>query len=439
MNRKVDHTKTSIRKVCLFPLVIVFLISLACQVPIELDMGGIDERDQTRPTPRQVGRTEVQTPVPTLTPSAPIRPTDVLPETGTEQEGQGEQSQPKWPGLLNTDLVALHNQLAPGVVSIQVLVQRGAFGDAGTGAGSGFILDDEGHIVTNSHVVSDADRVIVIFFDGTEAEGEVVGSDDDSDLAIVRVDEMPDRVHSLPLADSDNVRVGEWVVAIGNPFGLTSSMTVGIVSALGRTIQSLAPGFSIPQAIQTDAAINPGNSGGPLINITGEVIGVNAQIATSGGTRASAGVGFAIPSNAVRRVAPALIQNGFYEWPWLGVTGRSVNLAIMRANQLQNQHGAYIDEIVSGGPADAAGLRGSSGTRQVNGLDVPVGGDVVIEVDGRPMVNFDAMLGEIASRTPGETVRLTVLRNGTPVQVDVILEPRPANFDRDIFPEQPRP
>jgi S1-C subfamily serine protease len=201
-------------------------------------------------------------------------------------------------------------------------------------------------------------------------------------------------------------------------------MSIGIVSALGRTIPSGATPFSIPQTIQTDAAINPGNSGGPLLNLAGEVIGVNAQIASQGAL-ANAGVGFAIPSNVVRRVAPVLIEQGHYEWPWLGVRGASINLALMEANNLEAQQGAYIIETISGGPADKAGLRGRTSSRDVGGLSIPIGGDVIIEADGEPVVDYNDLLTRIAAKTPGDTIELTVLRDGQTRQFSVRLERRP--------------
>src|SRR5690606_9896833 len=210
-----------------------------------------------------------------------------------------------------TLLPDLYDQLNPGVVSIQTFVE-GSFGGQGQGlgAGSGFILDEAGHIVTNNHVVAGAAQITVKYFNDLEVEATVVGTDQDSDLAVLRVEQLPADVHPLPLADSDSVRTGEWVIAMGNPFGFESSMTIGIVSAVGRSIPSGVTPFSIPEAIQTDAAINPGNSGGPLLNLNGEVIGVNAQIRTDPGVRANSGVGFAIPSNVVRLVAPVLIEEG---------------------------------------------------------------------------------------------------------------------------------
>jgi 2-alkenal reductase len=269
--------------------------------------------------------------------------------------------------------------------------------------------------------------VVVTFFDGTQLNAEVVGTDADSDLAVVKVDQLPNNVHPLALGDSEQVAVGEWVVAIGNPFALNNSMTIGIISAIGRTIPTESTPFVIPRVIQTDAAINPGNSGGPLLNLRGDVIGVNAQIATGGGTPANAGVGFAIPSNIVRLVAPALIANGDYDWPWLGVEGTSAGLTIRSANNV-DRGGAYIDSVVNGSPAEAAGLRGSTGTETIDGLEVPVGGDIVVQADGQPVNSFDALLNIIAFKQPGENLELRIIRDGQPQQVTVELAPRPENL-----------
>jgi S1-C subfamily serine protease len=297
--------------------VIVILLAIAVALPLLL-------------IPIQVRRMVSETPAPTSTPipglvaTQEVIPTLTLPPTHLEYQ----------PVPPEGSFTALYDQINPGVVSIQVYIEQG--GMSGSGAGSGFILDNEGHIVTNNHVVADAKQVTVLYYDGTEAEAEIVGTDDDSDLAVIQVHSLPENVHPLPLGDSDLVDVGEWVVAIGNPFGLGSSMTLGIVSAVGRTIPSGATPFAIPQAIQTDAAINPGNSGGPLLDLKGEVIGVNAQIA-SGGAQANAGVGFAIPSNVVRIVAPVLMEAGAYEWPWLGVEGGSISAICCLALRSENR------------------------------------------------------------------------------------------------------
>jgi 2-alkenal reductase len=382
------------------------------------DLGPLIPETGDRNTGRQeTGRQETtsQQAAPTFTPAA----------------GRGDQPPanegPSVPGAVSSEMLAnLYNQVNPGVVSLAVNVERG--GLVGAGAGSGFLIDKQGHVVTNNHVVSGASSVVVTFFDGTQLSAEVVGTDADSDLAVVKVDQLPENVRPLPLGDSEQVAVGEWVVAIGNPFALNNSMTTGIISAIGRTIPTETTPFVIPKVIQTDAAINPGNSGGPLLNLHGEVIGVNAQIATGGGTPANAGVGFAIPSNIVRLVAPSLIANGDYDWPWLGVEGTTVGLAIRSVNDLGEQRGAYIDSVVNGSPAEAAGLRGSTGTELVDGLEVPVGGDVVIEAEGQPVNSFDALLNIIAFKQPRESLNLTIIRDGQSQQVTVELAPRPENL-----------
>ena len=366
------------------------------------------------------------TPIPGLEETQEAVPPLTLPLQGVESQITPPAGSPQAiPEIESHVLTSLYEQLNPGVVNIQVYVQRGEL--IGQGAGSGFVLDEEGYIITNNHVVAEANQVTAVFYNGIEAEARVTGTDADSDLAVIQVDELPEGVHPLTVGDSDQVRVGEYVIAIGNPFGLGSSMTIGIVSAIGRMIPTGVTPFAIPQAIQTDAAINPGNSGGPLLNLKGEVIGVNAQIAT-GGTGTNAGVGFAIPANIVRRVAPVLIESGSYQWPWLGVEGTSVNLVIMKANNLGTQQGAYIDGVVPDGPAAEAGLQGSSGTRQVDGFDIAVGGDVVIEVDGQHVADFSDMLVDIAFKNPGDVIELTILRDGQRQRVTVELGARPSGF-----------
>ncbi|MDX1615715.1 MAG: trypsin-like peptidase domain-containing protein [Candidatus Promineifilaceae bacterium] len=353
--------------------------------------------------------------IPTLTPA---------PESGAEAEA-GD-ALPGMETLSSALLGDLYQRINPGVVNVQVFTAEGL---GGQGAGSGFVLDQEGHIVTNNHVVAGSQRVTVVFYNGLEAQAEIVGTDDDSDLAVLKVEQMPEGVQVLDLADSDAVRPGDWVLAIGNPFRLGGSLTIGIVSAVGRIIPSGVTPFSIPQAIQTDAAINPGNSGGPLLNLNGEVVGVNAQIRTGGTGRANSGVGFAIPANVVRQVAPVLIEQGVYRWPWLGVQQPApVNLLIMQANELETQSGVYIHRVTPDGPASQAGLQGSTGSRVVDGIDVPTGGDVILAADGQSIDDLSELLVEIAFRSPGDEMVLTVLRDGERIELTVVLEARPENF-----------
>jgi serine protease Do len=298
------------------------------------------------------------------------------------------------------------------------------------GAGSGFVWDKEGHIVTNNHVVADADKISVTFYDGATVPGEVIGTDPDSDLAVVKVDVPADRLQPVQVADSSQIKVGQLSVAIGNPFALEGTMTVGFVSALGRLLpvesqDGQGPGYSIPDVIQTDAPINPGNSGGVLVNDQGQVIGVTSAIISPAG--ASAGIGFAIPSAIVEKVAPVLIESGHYEHPWLGVSGISLNPDLANAMNLKSdQRGALVVDVVPGGPADKAGLRGSDRQVTIDGQDVRVGGDVVTAIDGQAVKDFDDVVTYLVRATEvGQEVSLTVLRNGKEETIQVTLAARP--------------
>ncbi len=307
-------------------------------------------------------------------------------------------------------LVDLYSQLNPSVVNINVyLTQNGEL--AAYAQASGFVYDDQGHIITNAHVVHGSDAVEVTFSDGLIREATIVGEDLNSDLAVIQV-ALPAGTSAIPLGTMDELAVGQTVVAIGNPFGYEGTLTRGIISALGRTIPALTV-FSIPQAIQTDAAINPGNSGGPLLNLNGEVIGVNAQIETSGTSDSNLGVGFAIPVSIIQRVVPALIDTGQYDWPWLGVSGYTIYPALVRAMNLPVEQGAYVSTLTEGGPAQAAGLIGTSETVTQDGRTVEIGGDVITAIDGQPVKTFDDMLVYLSLQTsPGQEVTLTILRNG---------------------------
>ncbi len=397
--------------------------------PFEVTRVVAPEREVAVGTP-DVAQTGIDSPAQSATQSAiPTLPASVREATGERGPEDEAQLQPGASPIAADHLAQLYRAANPGVVSIRVLA-AGPLG-AGEGAGSGFIIDDDGHIVTNEHVVQGAQLVTVVFYNGFEAEAEVVGGDDDSDLAVLRVSEMAEGAHPLPIGDSNAVQAGEWVVAIGNPFGFSSSMTLGIVSAVGRAIPGLVEGFSIPQVIQTDAAINPGNSGGPLLNMNGEVVGVNAQIRTDAGVRANSGVGFAIPSNVVRLVAPVLVETGAYQWPYLGVQGfgYGVDLALQEANDLPDQLGAYVHVVQPNTPAAEAGLRGSRGQQTALGQAVAVGGDVIIAFNGEQVIDFADMLSRIAFSQVGEEVTLTVRRDGELIDVPVTLAARPASVD----------
>lgn len=320
-------------------------------------------------------------------------------------------------------LVDLYERINPSVVNITVYVQYGDFLES-LGQGSGFVYDLSGNIVTNAHVVHGADQIEVTFYDGLVRRATLVGEDLHSDLAVVQV-ELPPGINPIPLGEMSELAVGQTVIAIGNPFGLSGTLTRGVISALGRTIPALTI-FSIPQAIQTDAAINPGNSGGPLLNLQGEVIGINAQIETSGGSRSNLGVGFAIPVSIVQRVVPVLVQNGAYTWPWLGVRGGDVTPTLVQAMSLPVERGAYLSYIEPGGPADLANLRGATGNLTIDGRTISVGGDIITAVNGQPVNVFDDLLIYIALHTsPGDAVTVTILRDGNYQDVSVTLQPRP--------------
>jgi 2-alkenal reductase len=335
-------------------------------------------------------------------------------------------------------LTAVYQKVNPSVVNVFNLAHSDALGlnmDAvPQGQGSGFVWDSEGHIVTNDHVVSGAEQLRVTFPDGTQLEADLVGTDPESDLAVIRVD--PSLVNLVPVerANMDEVMVGQRAIAIGNPFGFEGTMTEGIVSALGRSIPSVTQ-FQIPEAIQTDAAINPGNSGGPLLNDRGQVIGVNAQIRSQTGS--NSGVGFAIPIVIAERVVPSLIETGDYQHSYLGISGGSYTQAWEEALGFpRGVRGAYVHNVVPGGPAENAGIRaGDEATDVVLGVDfqdgspqyLMAGGDLIVAIDGQPVAKFDDLLIYLERYTsPGQTVELTVMRpDGTQEAVQVTLGERP--------------
>jgi S1-C subfamily serine protease len=296
------------------------------------------------------------------------------------------------------------------------------------GSGSGFVYDRQGHIVTNFHVVEGAGELYVTFFDETRVEASVVGFDPSNDLAVIKVDVSPDLLHVIPVGDSANLKVGRFLVAIGNPFGLEQTLTTGVVSSLGRVIQG-PDGRFIGEIIQTDAAINPGNSGGPLLDLDGNLIGVNSAIISP--SRASAGIGFAIPAATVRRVGPELIARGRYAHPWLGVTPMNVspNLA-ERLNRsgvrTPGGGGVLVADVVSRGPAASAGIRGPSQMGVMGNLRIPLGADYILAIDGVPLQTDQdlTVLLETKHRV-GDRVKVTVWREGQVQDVSVLLGERP--------------
>lgn len=328
---------------------------------------------------------------------------------------------------LEGSLEALYELVSPGVVSLQFNTAEGG------GQGTGFVIDKEGHIVTNYHVTSDVKELEVHFPSGLKVYGTVIGADLDSDLAVIKVDVDPALLVPLTLGDSNAIKVGQTVVAIGNPYGLSGTMTVGIVSARGRVLDSMRQTesgtyYSSGDTIQTDALINPGNSGGPLLNLNGEVIGVNRAIQTAGmsitGGAVNTGIGFAISSNTVRKVVPSLIENGSYAYPYLGLSSYSnMSLAMIEMLNLPQSTGAYVASVVTGGPADKAGIKGGTQPTSVQGLTK--GGDLIVAVDGIEIKDFSELMSYLVLNTSvGDEIVLTVIRSGQTMDIPVILGQR---------------
>jgi len=331
-------------------------------------------------------------------------------------------------------LTSLYQQVNPGVVAIRVLSEESG---GSSSLGSGFVIDSDGHIITNYHVVRSASELEIDFPSGHKTRGEIIGTDADSDIAVLKVDAPPEELFPLPMGDSDSLLVGQIVVAIGNPHGLYGTMTTGVISSLGRTLPSLheAPGgnsyYTAGGIIQTDAAINPGNSGGPLLNLNGDIIGVNVAIQSTNfdtnGQPVNSGIGFTIPINIVKRVVPHLISAGHYDYPFIGISsppGGDLSLFQQEALDLPQSTGVYIIEVSPNSPASRAGLRG--GTENSSIPFIPTGGDLLIGIDGNEVRNFNDLISYLILHTsPGDTVVLTVLREDEQIEVDLTLAERP--------------
>lgn len=318
-------------------------------------------------------------------------------------------------------LIEIFEKSEPGVVRINV--QRSEQSNGTSGVGSGFVFDKQGHIITNSHVVKNVKKVVVTFLDGRSYNAEIIGYDEYTDIGVIKVNADLSLLQPLRLGDSANLKVGEPIAAIGNPFGLSGSMTSGIVSQLGRLLPSGA-GYSIPDVIQTDAAINPGNSGGPLLNMRGEIVGINTAIQSTTGE--FTGVGFAVPSQTLAKIVPKLIEDGKYTHPWIGIAGRDIDPDLAKVLNLNDAVGFLVITVVDNSPAAKAGIHGSNETVEVDGIKYSIGGDIILSVDGNQVRKIDDILIHLQrAKSVGDEMVLEVLRDGRTTNITITLDERP--------------
>lgn len=320
-------------------------------------------------------------------------------------------------------LADLYEETVDSIVFIRVGTSTGG------GSGSGFVWDEYGHIVTNYHVIQGATTVFVKFFNGREYRADIVSFDPDSDLAVIKIVDLDHTIEPIAIGSSGDLRPGDLAIALGNPFGEEFTMTTGIVSAVSRTLSSGFSAYQIPAVVQTDAAINPGNSGGPLLDMDGNVIGVNTQIRSD--SRQNSGVGFAVPVDLVKRVVPSLIDNGSYTYPLMGISGEEVSITVREAASLDGDvRGAIVMTVSSGGPADTAGILGDTGQRSTNGqiLAPNYDGDIIVSINGSPINSMNDLIGFLALNTaPGEEIVVGVLRNGVEISIPMELGARPSS------------
>ena len=303
---------------------------------------------------------------------------------------------------------------------VQVSVVRG---ESDGGMGSGFVYSDEGYVITNQHVVQDAERVMITFLDGEAYIGNVIGTDRDLDIAVVKVEPTNTYLQPIKIGDSSKLKVGEKIAAIGNPFGLSGSMTSGIVSQMGRLLPQ-ETGYSIPDVIQTDAAINPGNSGGPLINMKGEVVGINTAIQSATGE--FSGIGFAVPANTVKKVVPVLIQDGEFKHPWMGISGTDVDPELAEVRGLNSSKGVLVVSVIEGSPAETAGLLGVTETKETDGREFALDGDIILSIDGETVRKISDILVHLQrEKSVGDEMVLSVNRGGEILELTMVLEERP--------------
>jgi 2-alkenal reductase len=394
---KKDKMNTQVKHTVIILVLLATIVMSACSV--QRDSPEVDTAAITQEVLAQIELQQAQTEE-----TVPI----AFNETADNQTANDETAD------LQNSLVNLYQQANPSVVYIIV---------PPLGSGSGFVYNDEGYIVTNNHVVEGGSRFEVVFADGSRQDAELIGADVDSDLAVIKVAQLPESAAALSLAEAGSLRVGQFVAAIGNPFGEQGSMSLGIVSGLGRSLPSQrqldsGSSYTLPEVIQTDAPINPGNSGGPLLNLAGEVVGINSAIASATGT--SSGVGFSIPVAAVYRVVPSLIKDGAYQYSYMGAGFDSeVSLDELSIYGLSQTEGAYVLNVEPGSPAAEAGLTAANPN---TGRD----GDLIVAVDGQPIRDFADLNGYLVfNTTAGQTIEMTILRDEAEITVPLVLGERP--------------
>ena len=356
-----------------------------------------------------------------VNPISEIPNNDLIVSNGNHLETVGEITSTQT--SLQFSLIEIFEKTEESVVQVNV---RTADGISKPGnMGSGFVYSEDGYIITNNHVVDDAGVVTITFLDGESYTAKIIGTDPDLDLAVLKVEMGSTYLQPIPIGDSSQLKVGEQITAIGNPFGLSGSMTSGIISQMGRLLPQDS-GYSIPDVIQTDAAINPGNSGGPLLNMKGEVVGINTAIQSATGE--FTGVGFAVPSNTVKKVVPVLIKDGIFHHPWMGISGSDVDPELAKVRGLNSSKGFLIATVIEGSPADDAGLLGITDTKEIDGREYPLDGDIIVKIDDKVVRKISDILIHLQrEKSVGDEMIMTINRDGSIIEATLVLGERPQN------------
>ena len=355
-----------------------------------------------------------------LTPVLDIPNDGLIVSNGNHLETVGEITSIKSAEL---SLIEIFEQTEESVVQVNVRTTDGRNNPGNMG--SGFVYSEDGYIITNNHVVDDAGIVNITFLDGESYTAKIIGTDPDLDLAVLKVEMESRYIQPIPIGDSSQLKVGEQITAIGNPFGLSGSMTSGIISQMGRLLPQDS-GYSIPDVIQTDAAINPGNSGGPLLNMKGEVVGINTAIQSATGE--FTGVGFAVPSNTVKKVIPVLIRDGIFHHPWMGISGSDVDPELAKVRGLASSKGFLVATVIEGSPAEEAGLLGVTDTKEIDGREYPLDGDIIIKIDDVVVKKISDILIHLQrEKSVGDEMIMTINRDGAIIEATLVLGERPQN------------